>query len=75
MIHDEKTTEIELPWAKKSDSVSSNIVAAPSAALKATEHAKNVALKRWIQDLDMNSPWVLRLLAVIAILLLSLLVV
>lgn len=72
MIHEEKTTEIELPWAKKSDS---SPLITPSTALSAKENAKELALKQWIRDLDMNSPWVIRLLAVVAILLLSLLVV
>ncbi len=76
MIHEEKTTEIELPWAKKAESISAPLISnAQAPALQAHEEAKEVALKQWIRDLDMNSPWVIRLLGVIAILLLSLLVV
>ena len=87
MIHDEKTTEIELPVKKsKKDE---NIVRVKFSEKRTQPIAKKNPVKsatlsvpsssarlvvNWLKELDIHSPWIIRLLAVLSILILSMLV-
>ena len=77
MIHDEKTTEIELP-TKKAEKDSSIIhVQFPSSKKSKSAPTNSIAKSarfHWIKDLDLSEPWVIRLIAVLGILILSMLV-
>lgn len=74
MIHDETTTKLELPTK------SSNVVrvqfgsteAKPQAAEPFVPRKRSNLIPSW-DELNLSSPWVLRLLAVLAVLGLSLL--
>ena len=74
MIHDETTTEIELPGHKKGSRSSKvyKLERRKPVATKAT--ASSLILPHWLTDFDLEAPWVLRLIAVIGILILSMLV-
>lgn len=75
MIHDEPTTEIELTWLKSKPVKPATQVVKMRRDEKAkvAVHAKP-KVESWVQEFDVKSPWVLRLLLVTAVLLLSMLV-
>jgi hypothetical protein len=75
VIHDEKTTELELPKKTQTDAsatVASAIVVPDSVPVVSRQPVSSN--RESIRDLDWNSPWVLRLIAVIAILVLSMII-
>ena len=62
MIYDEDTTEIEIRNNK--------VVSLPkTAAAKPTwMHKLGTSMAPWIKELDLEAPWIVRLMAVLAIL-------
>ena len=88
MIHDETTTEFELPLLKAPEKEGDNIVRVKFTGKrkdpikKANKHRDTVPTKQRdtlsilnrLKEVELSSPWLLRLLAVLVILVLSLLV-
>lgn len=90
MMNDEKTTEIEIPTTKTGNIVRVNFSTAtaqgrevrnPKPALPGNAPAAVHAFPprdtshQWFRDFEIENPWVIRLLAVLGILLLSLLII
>ena len=94
MIHDEKTTEIEIPGLTKKtpDNVvpmnfarrktdrkpvaaheAGSVARFPTAAPTPSVHTPAFHRNAWLTDLDPRTPWLLRMLAVLTVLGLSLL--
>lgn len=85
MIYDEETTEIEIPGLKPAPSNIVRVDFAQKAALippaKPSQHfiQPNQAVPAprqidWLQRLDRTSPWILRFIAAVMVLALSLLI-
>lgn len=74
MIHDEPTTEIELPWLARKGEPIQKVVKVDFEKNKKTAVIAKPKSQSWIQEFDVQSPWVFRLLLVTVILLLSMLV-
>jgi hypothetical protein len=66
MIHDEKTAELEIPVSKQS----SNVLPLHPQERKVLTHQYKGSSSwiPWLNDLDIEAPWILRLIAVLTIL-------
>ena len=74
MIHEENTTEIEIPGLKKKPKVlrfpdSRKETKSPNILTRA-----HTAVTPWLREFDLESPWIVRMLAVLGILILSMLI-
>lgn len=74
MWHDEKTEEIQLPVKNSSGKGSEPYLDSQPSVLKGARVAALHPQRHWYRDLDLSAPWVLRLVAVIAIMILGMLV-
>ena len=78
MGYDETTTEIPLPSKTTESNIvrvdfkSSAVRKSQAIPLPPSPHKSNL---EWFHDLDLGTPWILRLVAVVMILILSLLIV